>query len=97
MSRKSPTGTSGDCQDEECCCGPLDTESVQVTCKNFIHINMTRVTRCGCGPCERRETVLKGNWITTDYYNFLFRLQRVTQVTKETGLIFQTQFILDEV
>ena len=61
VSRKSPTGTSGDCQDEECCCGPLDTESVQVTCQDFVHINMTRVTRCGCGPCERRETVLKGN------------------------------------
>ena len=41
------------------CCHPIATKKIKIDCKRYS-FDMTRVTRCGCGDCFPRQSVIKG-------------------------------------
>ncbi|CAB4042651.1 Hypothetical predicted protein [Paramuricea clavata] len=47
-----------DCKDNFCC-QPTATKKIKIDCERYS-FDMTRVTKCGCGKCLDRQTVVKG-------------------------------------
>ena len=45
--------------EENFCCQPITTKKIKIQCNRFS-FDMTRVTRCGCGDCFVRQSLVKG-------------------------------------
>ena len=45
--------------EENFCCQPIATKKIKIQCNQFS-FDMSRVTRCGCGDCFVRQSVVKG-------------------------------------